>query len=183
MPTKNRMSYLVAGAGLVFLSLMGSAHASPGHGQSNLQSIGHPGQVSQVSRSIRVDMHDNYYGVENINIKAGETIRFEVINKGKLVHEFSVGTPVMHEGHQEMMLMMAKHGAIQGGQINQQAMQMDMGDGRSMKHDDPNSLLLEAGETGELIWTFNEPVKNLEFACNLPGHYQAGMMGNFHFQQ
>jgi len=47
-----------------------------------------------------------------------------------------------------------------------------------MKHDDPNSILLAPGESGELIWTFSGDAE-LEFACNMPGHYQAGMVGEF----
>ncbi len=46
-----------------------------------------------------------------------------------------------------------------------------------MKHDDPNSVLLEPGKTAEIVWTFNETT-SLEFACNVPGHYQAGMVGD-----
>jgi len=45
-----------------------------------------------------------------------------------------------------------------------------------MKHDDPNSVLVEPGKTAELTWTFTKAT-NLEFACNIPGHYQAGMVG------
>lgn len=45
-----------------------------------------------------------------------------------------------------------------------------------MVHDDPNSVLLDPGAHGELIWTFSEPTE-LEFACNVPGHYQSGMVG------
>ena len=45
-----------------------------------------------------------------------------------------------------------------------------------MKHDDPNSVLVEPGKTAELTWTFTR-ADNLEFACNVPGHYQAGMVG------
>ena len=59
-------------------------------------------------------------------------------------------------------------------------MAMDMGDGQMMKHDDPNSKLLEPGETMEIIWTFNKEAA-LEFACNIPGHYDSGMVGEFEF--
>jgi uncharacterized cupredoxin-like copper-binding protein len=45
-----------------------------------------------------------------------------------------------------------------------------------MKHDDPNSVLVEPGKTAELTWTFTK-ASGLEFACNIPGHYQAGMVG------
>jgi uncharacterized cupredoxin-like copper-binding protein len=56
---------------------------------------------------------------------------------------------------------------------------MDMGGGKTMMHNDPNSILLEPGKTGELIWKFSNPSK-IEFACNVPGHYEAGMVGKFH---
>ena len=46
-------------------------------------------------------------------------------------------------------------------------------------HDDPNSVLLNPGETKELVWRFEQAGLSLEFACNVPGHYQAGMVGEF----
>jgi uncharacterized cupredoxin-like copper-binding protein len=55
-------------------------------------------------------------------------------------------------------------------------MKMDMGNGMTMEHDDPNSVLLEPGQTAEIIWTFPADAE-LEFACNVPGHYESGMMG------
>ena len=45
-----------------------------------------------------------------------------------------------------------------------------------MEHNDPNSVLIEPGATKELIWTFNTTT-GLQFACNVPGHYQSGMVG------
>ena len=50
------------------------------------------------------------------------------------------------------------------------------GMGMRLKHDDQNSILLEPGESKELVWTFTK-AGSLEFACNLPGHYEVGMMG------
>jgi uncharacterized cupredoxin-like copper-binding protein len=54
--------------------------------------------------------------------------------------------------------------------------------GNGMKHDDPNSVLVEPGKTAELTWTFSKAT-NLEFACNVPGHYQAGMVGKLTVSQ
>ena len=54
---------------------------------------------------------------------------------------------------------------------------MDMDD---MKHDDPNSVLVAPGTTAELVWKFTEPTE-LEFACNVPGHYESGMAGPINF--
>ena len=107
--------------------------------------------------------------------------RFVVENKGNLVHEFNVGTPDMHEAHQEEMMMMVEHGVIQGGKLNHDMMNMDMGNGHSMKHDDPNSVLLEPGQSKEVVWKFSDK-GNIEFACNVPGHYQAGMYGEVNFE-
>ena len=54
--------------------------------------------------------------------------------------------------------------------------------GHGMKHDDPNSVLVEPGKTAELTWTFSKAT-SLEFACNIPGHYQAGMVGKLTVSQ
>jgi uncharacterized cupredoxin-like copper-binding protein len=149
-----------------------------GHGQG--AKSGEPGKASEAGRSITVQMYDNYYEPESIEVKPGETVRFVVENKGSLVHEFNIGTPAMHESHQKEMAMMVEHGVIQGGKLNRDMMEMDMGNGMSMKHDDPNSVLLEAGESQEVVWKFSEK-GNIEFACNVPGHYQAGMYGEVNF--
>ena len=56
--------------------------------------------------------------------------------------------------------------------------------GDLMRHDDPNALLLEPGSSGEVTWSFtNLPAEKavLQFACNVPGHYEAGMVGQFRF--
>jgi uncharacterized cupredoxin-like copper-binding protein len=152
----------------------GTEHGEPGH---HSMAIGSVGKSSKVSRTITVVMMDNYYEPENIDIKAGETVRFQVENKGTLVHEFNIGTADMHKGHQKEMMMMVQHGIIQGGKINREMMKMDMGNGQTMEHNDPNSVLLASGESAEIIWKFSKDAE-LEFACNVPGHYQSGMVGD-----
>lgn len=143
--------------------------------------MGEPGKAENVSRTIEVSMMDNYYEPESISVRPGETIRFRVKNEGALVHEFNIGTAEMHEAHQEEMQMMVEHGVIKGDRIDLEMMEMDMGDGHSMKHDDPNSVLMAPSDTKEMIWTFTEAT-DLEFACNVPGHYQAGMYGDIDFE-
>lgn len=160
------------------LTAFGAGKHEGGHGHAS--NIGEQGKASDVERTMTVNMHDNYYEPELIEVKPGETVRFVIQNKGKMVHEFNIGTAVMHEAHQKEMLMMIEHGVIQGDKINHDMMEMDMGDGQSMKHDDPNSVLLEPGKSQEIIWKFSEK-GNIEFACNVPGHYQAGMYGDVKF--
>ena len=170
---------IIALSSFLSLSITSIAHAGAGHGAgdaSHSAALGSVGEVSEVSRTIAIVMMDNYYETEQINIKAGETVRFQVANKGNFVHEFNIGTADMHKGHQKEMMMMLQHGIIQGGKLNREMMTMDMGNGQTMEHDDPNSVLLGSGETGEVIWTFPSDTE-LEFACNVPGHYQSGMVG------
>ena len=45
----------------------------------------------------------------------------------------------------------------------------------AMAHSHSNSVLLPPGERAELIWKFTNTV-DLEAACNVPCHYDAGMV-------
>ena len=144
------------------------------HGHS--LGFGEAGKASEVSRTIDVVMKENFYEPEKIEVKAGETIRFKIANKGELVHEFNIGTADMHAVHQKEMVMMVEHGILEADKINHNMMKMDMGGGKTMEHNDSNSVLLEPGKSGEVIWKFTKAM-DLEFACNVPGHYDAGMMG------
>jgi uncharacterized cupredoxin-like copper-binding protein len=151
----------------------GAGHGPAGH---HGMAFGEPGKASDVKRTIEIEMHDNYYKPEKITVKAGETVRFKVINKGEFLHEFGLGTAAMHKAHQKQMMTMWEHGMIEADRINPEKMKMDHGDGHMMKHDDPNSILLEPGKSGEIVWKFTKPM-SIEFACNIPGHYESGMMG------
>ena len=82
----------------------------------------------------------------------------------------------MHKSHGPEMLMMIEYGVIEADKINWDAaksMQKKLGHGM---HNEPNSVLLEPGETAEIVWTFSTHAL-LEFACNVPGHYESGMVG------
>ena len=70
--------------------------------------IGSKGKENEVSRIIKVVMYDNYYEPNSFQIKADETIKFEVENAGKLVHEFNIANKMMHIKHQPEMLKMAE---------------------------------------------------------------------------
>ena len=161
----------------------GHMMGSDGHGPADHHGMAfdQPGKASEVSRTVNVEMHDNYYKPEQITVKAGETIRFKVTNKGEFLHEFGLGTAAMHKAHQKEMMKMWEHGMIEADRINRDRMKMDHGDGRGMEHNDANSILLEPGKSGEVIWKFTKPM-DLEFACNIPGHYESGMMGPIKFK-
>jgi len=154
-----------------------------GHGKAPTI-IGEAGKALNVTRTVKVMMQDNYFDMENLSIKGGETIRFVIKNAGEFVHEFNIGTKAMHKGHHKEMMMMMEHGALEPDKINMDKMKMDMGNGKTMQHNDPNSVLLEPGKSAEIIWTFpKNAAARLEFACNVPGHYEAGMVGKVHFKK
>lgn len=149
-------------------------HSDHNHGDQ--AEIGSPGEASKVSRTVKITMFDSYYEPKKLRFKEGETIRFIISNKGELVHEFNIATEAMHKAHAPEMMMMMEYGVLEADRINWEAekkMQASMGHGM---HEEPNSVLLEPGKTGELIWKFPAHVE-LQFACNVPGHYDSGMVG------
>ncbi|MDF2394803.1 copper-binding protein [Pseudomonas sp. 3MA1] len=138
--------------------------------------FGQPAPAAKASRSVEVVMGDMSFNPKALEIKAGETVRFVLINKGQLLHEFNLGNAAMHAEHQQEMLKMQQSGMLTptGMQAMDHGAMAGMDHG--MRHDDPNSVLVEPGKQAELTWTFSKS-GSLEFACNIPGHYQAGMVG------
>ena len=154
-------------------------HMMGGHGPMSVD-IGHQGKAADVTRTIDIVMQDNFFEPEEIDIKAGETVRFKIVNKGTLLHEFGLGTAAMHAAHQKEMMVMMEHGMIEADRINPERMMMDHGPGMApMNHQhgaESGSVLVEPGKSAEMIWAFPKDA-TLEFACNVPGHYESGMMG------
>ena len=93
------------------------------------------------------------YTPSDIRVKKGETIRFAVKNSGQLAHEMSLGTEKELLEHLEVMKRFP-----------------------SMEHDEPNKLTLAPGKQGEIIWQFTK-TGVVNFACLMPGHFEAGMKG------
>ena len=137
--------------------------------------IGSKGNVADVTRVIKVIMYDNYYEPSSFQIKEGETIKFEVENAGMLVHEFNIANKMMHMKHQPEMIKMAENGILLAFSIDKEKMKKMAKMDKSMGHSHSNSVLLEPKQKGDIIWKFDNAA-NIEVACNVPGHYQAGMI-------
>jgi uncharacterized cupredoxin-like copper-binding protein len=129
----------------------------------SMKIIGEKGKLNEVNRIIE------------IKIKKNETIKFVVKNNGDLVHEFNIATKEMHIKHQPEMIKMMEHGILLGNKIDKIKMKEMAKKDHSMAHSHSNSVLLEPGQTGDLIWKFNTNTK-IEAACNVPGHYESGMI-------
>lgn len=131
-------------------ALANGNHAG-GHGDS---AIGKAGVTSKVNRTITVDMADNMrYTPSDIQVKKGETIRFVVKNSGKVKHELSLGTQKELLEHLEQMKKFP-----------------------DMEHDEPSKVTVAPGAQGEIIWQFTK-AGSVNFACLMPGHFEAGMKG------
>jgi uncharacterized cupredoxin-like copper-binding protein len=172
---------LAAAFAAVLGTTTGSAFADAGHAHG--ATIGAAGKAAEATRTITIELRDVVFEPAAINVKAGETIRFVLKNTGSLLHEFNIGTAAMHAEHQKEMLKMQEMGMLSATSMNMN-MNMNMDHSKMgmapMKHDDPNSALVEPGKATELVWKFTKATK-LEFACNIPGHYEAGMVGEFKF--
>ena len=137
--------------------------------------IGEKGNPSEVSRTIQVKMYDNYYEPSEFNIKKNETIKFVVYNYGELVHEFNIATKKMHLKHQPEMMRMVENEILLVDRIDRKKMKEMSKKDHSMSHSHSNSVLLEPNQSAELIWKFSTDA-SLEAACNVPGHYDVGMI-------
>ena len=142
---------------------------------SSMKVIGSKGNEENVDRVIKVLMYDNYYQPNNFKVKKNETIKFIVQNKGELVHEFNIATKEMHLKHQPEMMMMVENEILLIDKVDKKKMKEMSKKNPAMAHSHSNSVLLSPGESAELIWKFSNSV-DVEAACNVPGHYDAGMV-------
>ena len=142
---------------------------------SSMKMIGEKGKLSEVNRTIEIKMYDNYFEPSKIIVKKGETIKFIVYNYGELVHEFNIATKEMHIKHQPEMMKMVEHEILLADRIDKEKMKKMAKKDHSMAHSHSNSVLLEPNQSAELIWKFSTEI-NLEAACNVPGHYESGMI-------
>ena len=144
---------------------------------SSMKMIGEKGKLSEVNRTIEIKMYDNYFEPSKIIVKKGETIKFFVSNYGELVHEFNIATKEMHIKHQPEMMKMVEHEILLADRIDKEKMKQMAKKDHSMAHSHSNSVLLEPNEISEIIWKFSTNT-NLEAACNVPGHYDVGMVAD-----
>ena len=145
---------------------------------ASMNMIGEKGDPNKIDRVVNIKMYDNYYEPNVIKIKKGETIKFVVENLGDLVHEYNIGTKEMHIKHQPEMQKLIDHEILLVDKIDKVKMKKMSKMDHSLGHSHANSIMLEPKKTGEIIWKFTKDI-NLEMACNIPGHYETGMVGSF----
>jgi uncharacterized cupredoxin-like copper-binding protein len=108
----------------------------------------------KAARIVEIRMGDDMrFKPDRIEVREGDTIRFVVRNAGKVLHEMVIGTPRELEEHAALMRKFP-----------------------TMEHDEPFMSHVPAGKRGDITWNFNRP-GTFQFACLIPGHFEAGMTG------
>ena len=143
---------------------------------ASMSMIGEKGNSNEVDRTVNIKMYDNYYEPNIIKVKKGETIKFVVQNLGEMVHEYNIATKEMHIKHQPEMQKLVDHGILLVDKIDMNKMKKMSKKDHSLSHSHSNSVMVEPKKTGEIVWKFSKSL-TLEMACNIPGHYESGMVG------
>lgn len=116
--------------------------------------FGREGDPAKAVRTIQVDMADTMrFTPANLTIKRGETVKIVATNKGRVLHEMVIGTPEELKKHAEQMKKFPE-----------------------MEHEEAYMAHVIPGKTGEIVWQFTK-AGEFEFACLIPGHFEAGMVG------
>lgn len=144
------------GQGMMDMPMMGKQGMEGMHGGNHDAAVGQPGDPAQVSNTINITMDDSMrFTPGTIHVKAGQTVRFFLKNTGNMKHEMVIGSMAELKEHEKMMRMMS-----------------DM----NMSHAEPNMIALAPGQEGGIVWKFDK-AGTVDFACLMPGHMEAGMVG------
>ena len=132
------------------------SHATETHSHGGF-AAGEAGDDHADVRVIEIEMTEGKgtmaFLPKQIDVRKGETVRFKLKNSGALDHEFVLGTVKENRAHAEMMASMP-----------------------DMVHPDANAARVASGQSSGLVWKFSKQGE-FEFACLIPGHYEAGMHG------
>lgn len=147
----NRREFIAACAAFA------AAAAAPSLARAHASQTGVPGDPKKASRTVEITMREGdgkmLYAPAVLRVKRGETVRFIVRNHGALDHELVIDT---FQGNARHKLEMEKN--------------------PDMEHDDPNAVRVKPKADGTIVWRFTRRGK-FEYACLIPGHYEAGMKG------
>ena len=141
-----------AGLWVTVAPFIAVAHEAHGH-----FSAGEPGDPKKPARIVKVKMIEEgkkmLFEPAVIKVKRGEQIRIMLMNDGTEDHEFILATQMENRKHAEQMKKFPE-----------------------MEHDDPNAKRLSPFNSTEILWKFTKRGE-FEYACLIPGHLEAGMLG------
>lgn len=138
--------------------MMAMDHSDMDHSKmmnmEGMSDVGMPATGAKPDKVVHVVLSDDMTirFKKEVKIEPNDVVQFVVMNTGKIDHEFSIGSAKEQLKHREMMKTMAGH-----------------------THDSGSTVTVEPGKAKQLLWHFHGENK-VEFACNIPGHAEAGMV-------
>ena len=133
----------------------GDSHATKKKAEMKETDFGRTGDPKKVSRTVEIDMSDKMrFTPAVLTVKRGDTVRFVAKNSGKQLHEMVIGNLKELKEHAELM---KKH--------------------PGMEHEEPYMAHVEPGKKAQIVWQFTK-AGEFNFGCLIPGHFEAGMVGN-----
>jgi uncharacterized cupredoxin-like copper-binding protein len=156
-----RFRLTVTVAAMTALPLAALSHGTNDHAKSASTAIsadehafGVEGNAKMADRTIPITMDDTmHYSRRDIRVRQGETVTFVISNKGRLLHEFVIGTEDALQNHAELMRK-----------------------NPDMEHEEPYMAHVKPGATERMTWRFTKAGTFL-FGCLVAGHFEAGMKG------
>lgn len=149
------VSAVISGAALV--QPMALYQRAMAHTDGHAFAAGEPGNPKKPFRVIEITMTDGpgtmTFSPDRIQVRKGEQIKFVLKNTGYLPHEFLIDSFEQN----------AKH-------------KLEMEEHPGMEHHEPNGRRVDSKKSDEILWRFTK-AGAFEFACLIPGHYEAGMKG------
>ncbi|MEZ8239286.1 cupredoxin family protein [Vibrio splendidus] len=127
------------------------------HSMMNMEGmseVGMPATGAKPDKVVHVLLSDDMKITfkNKVDIEPNDVVQFVVMNTGKIDHEFSIGSASEQLEHREMMKNMGNHA-----------------------HDSGSTVTVKPGKAKQMVWHFHGD-NQVEFACNIPGHAEAGMV-------
>ena len=153
------MIRFLSGAAMLVATLLhpapSFAHTETGAQAQVATGAGRAGDPARITRTVIVGMADSMrFSPAALVVPRGETLRITARNDGAVMHEIVLGTRAEIASHRA-------------------AMQRDP----AMAHGAPYMAHVAPGASEHVVWQFDRP-GTFEYACLLPGHYEAGMTGS-----
>lgn len=132
-------------------------HSKMNHSAMTMPAMSEVGMLAtgaKADKVVHVILDDNMRITfkKNVTIAPNDVVQFVIMNTGAIDHEFSIGSDKEQLVHREMMKKMDRH-----------------------DHDNGPTVTVKPGKAKQLTWHFHGK-KEVTFACNIPGHAEAGMV-------
>ncbi|MFW7525802.1 copper-resistant cuproprotein CopI [Vibrio ostreicida] len=141
------------------MNMQGMDHSKMGTSEmkmnmDGMSAVGMPAKGAKPDKVVYVMLDDDMSikFKQDIDINPNDIVQFVVLNQGNIEHEFSIGSAQEQIEHRNMMKQKGAHA-----------------------HDSGSTVTVAPGKAKQLVWHFHGD-NNVEFACNIAGHAESGMV-------